>query len=116
MEESVPTKKTGLRQKIKKHGKAFLVLLVLIWAIEWVIWYWVLVLGIPIDGLLQWLGMDSAENQNAGFITIAFLMTQVTKIPRIAFTAMITPFFTRLYQKRKKKTSPVESNHTTTHQ
>ena len=110
MESAEPKNKIGLRQKIKKHGKAFLFLLVIIWATEWVVWYWVLVLGIPIDGFLEWLGMESDDNQNAGLITLAFLITQVTRIPRIAFTAMITPFFTKLYQKRKNRLKNEESN------
>ena len=90
----------GFRGLLKKYGKTFILTLSVLWVLELFFWMLVLSFGTSVDSLLGWLNIDPNENRNGGIFVLALLISQVTKIPRLGFTALITPWVSRTISKK----------------
>lgn len=88
--------KPGWKAVVKAYGGIFFATLMTLWITEWALWSLALWVGVPMDAWLASWGVDTAGNgQLLGIALVALGITQITKAPRIAFTAAITPAIAR---------------------
>ena len=92
--------KPDWRAVVREYGGVFFAILVTLWSAEWAFWTAAILFGVPVERWLSDWGVPAAENgQFFGVLMVALAITQVTKPPRIAFTAFITPMLARPFRR-----------------
>jgi len=95
-DETPENAKPGWRAVLKEYGWVFFAILITLWSAEWALWTAAIWFGFPVEQWLAGWGVATADKgQFMGVLMVALAITQVTKPPRIAVTAVITPAVAR---------------------
>ncbi|MBT3224142.1 MAG: DUF1279 domain-containing protein [Proteobacteria bacterium] len=88
--------KTRSKEVLRRYGWVYFWTLMVLWSGEGLLWALALKTGVDIEALFAWVGLTySPKAEAAGLLATALALTQVTKIPRLAVTAAITPAVAR---------------------
>ena len=101
--------KSRSKEVLRRYGWVYFWTLMALWIGEGVVWALALKIGVDIEALFAWVGVAySPKAEAAGLLATSMALTQVTKIPRLAFTAMITPAVARWLGRTKANDAVVD--------